>query len=82
MEDKRQCPWTLERPLWVAASSVEVPNSNVTRAGRGLIRGFGHRFGHRLAHGHEFFGRGRVNADGGIEHRLGRAGFQRHGDAL
>src|SRR5690606_30381010 len=35
-----------------------------------------------LAHRDELFGRGGVDADGGVEDRLGGAGLHRHGEAL
>ena len=34
------------------------------------------------AHRHELLGRGRVNAERRVEHRLGRAGLHRHREAL
>ena len=47
-----------------------------------LLGRLGDRFGHRLAHGHELFRRGRVDADRRIEHSLGGARLQRNGDPL
>ena len=45
--------------------------------GCGLSSGF-----NRFAHGHKFFSRRRVNADGAVKHGFGSARFHGHGKAL
>ena len=55
------------------------------KAGNGiarLLRRLRLGLGDRAPHGDELLGRGRVDADGGVEIRLGGARFERHGEAL